>query len=44
VPLSKIARRSKVEKSLRQFVDAVDKGLAGDEARSEPRLKIVVGR
>ena len=44
VPLSRIGRRTKVEKSLRQFVDAIVKELVGGEVRSEPRLKIRLGR
>ncbi len=39
VPLAEIARRTKVEKSIRRFCDTVAKELAGDEARPEPRLK-----
>lgn len=44
VPISKIARRSKVEKSMAQLVDGTVKDLAGGEVRSEPRLRIGFGR
>ncbi len=44
VPLSRIGRRTKAGKSLRQFVDAVVKELVGGEDRPEPRLKIRLGR
>jgi pilus assembly protein CpaE len=44
VPLSKIARRSKVEKSIGDMVDGMMKELSGGEVRSEPRLRIGFGR
>jgi len=44
VPLSKIARRSKVEKSIADMVDSTIKELSGGEVRSEPRLRIGFGR
>ena len=44
VPLSQIGRRTKAGKSLRQCVDAMVMELVGGEARSEPRLKIRLGR
>jgi pilus assembly protein CpaE len=44
VPISKIARRSKVEKSIADLVDSTIKELSGGEARSEPRLRIGFGR
>lgn len=44
VPLSKIVRRSKVEKSIAELVDGTIKELSGGEARSEPRLRIGFGR
>jgi len=44
VPMSKIARRSKVEKSISEMVDGTIKELSGGEVRSEPRLRIGFGR
>lgn len=44
VPISKIARRSKVEKSIGDLVDGTMKDLSGGEVRSEPRLRIGFGR
>jgi len=44
VPLSKIVRRSKVEKSIAELVDSTMKELSGGEVRSEPRLRIGFGR
>lgn len=44
VPTSKIARRSKVEKSIGELVDSLMKELSGGEVRSEPRLRIGFGR
>jgi len=44
VPLSKISRRTKVEKSIRDFVDGIIKDLSGGEVRSEPRLRLGFGR
>ena len=44
VPMSKIVRRSKVEKSIAELVDATMKELSGSEVRSEPRLRIGFGR
>jgi pilus assembly protein CpaE len=44
VPISKIARRSKVEKSIANVVDSTIKELSGGEVRSEPRLRIGFGR
>jgi len=44
VPMSKIMRRSKVEKSISELVDATMKELSGGEVRSEPRLRIGFGR
>jgi pilus assembly protein CpaE len=44
VPLSKIARRTKVEKSIRDFADGIVRDLSGAEARPEPRLRIGLGR
>lgn len=44
VPISKIARRSKVEKSIGELVDGMMKELSGGEVRSEPRLRIGFGR
>lgn len=44
VPMAKIARRSKVEKSIGELVDGVLKELSASEVRSEPRLRIGFGR
>jgi pilus assembly protein CpaE len=44
VPISKIARRSKVEKSIGDLVDGSMKDLSGGEVRSEPRLRLGFGR
>jgi pilus assembly protein CpaE len=44
VPIAKIARRSKVEKSIADLVDSTVKELSGGEVRSEPRLRIGFGR
>ena len=44
VPMSKIARRSKVEKSIGDLVDGTMRELSGGENRSEPRLRIGFGR
>ena len=44
VPMSKIARRSKVEKSIGDLVDGTMRELSGGEVRSEPRLRIGFGR
>jgi pilus assembly protein CpaE len=44
VPISKIVRRSKVEKSIGDLVDGTMKDLSGGEVRSEPRLKLGFGR
>ncbi len=44
VPMSKIAHRSKVEKSISQLVDGAMRELSGGEVRSEPRLRIGFGR
>ncbi len=44
VPLSKIARRTKVEKSIREFSDSLVRDLTGVESRSEPRLRIGFSR
>ena len=44
VPLSKIVRRSKVEKSITELVDGAVKELSGAEVRSEPRLRFGLGR
>jgi len=44
VPLCRIARRSKVEKSIADMVDSTVKELSGGEVRSEPRLRIGFGR
>ena len=44
VPLSKVARRTKVEKSIRRMLDEVVKELSGGELRVAPRLKFGFGR
>ena len=44
VPISSIARRSKVEKSIIELVDGMVKELAGDKVSAEPRLRIGFGR
>jgi pilus assembly protein CpaE len=44
VSLSEIASRTKVEKSLRQFVDTAIGELSEGDERAEPRLKISFGR
>lgn len=44
VPLSKIARRTKVEKTIRAFVDGTVRELSASDVRSEPRLRIGLGR
>lgn len=44
VPMAKIARRSKVEKSIADLVDSTMKELSGGEVRTEPRLRLGFGR
>ena len=44
VPISKIGRHSKVEKSIGVLVDGAMRELSGDSVRSEPRLRIGFGR
>jgi Flp pilus assembly CpaE family ATPase len=43
VSLSEITSRTKVEKSLRQFIDTATGELSEGDERAEPRLKIGVG-